>query len=1299
MAVAMILSLLPVNGLTLTVRAEEAMFSEPTTEEPAVSEEGPEFSVESASEDVQIFADDVESPSENNTEMTADDSEDPSEDGTESIAADDVEIVEEEPEAYIQDDFSDGLDLSGETALFTEDEEPSAGASVRTEDSVVSVSVGGGALQYYEDLSQAWTDIQGKTAEMTLLKDMTSLTGALTITDENTDITFSAEEGHKLSGNITTDGIFRVRAGILRFMGGEIENTSSSNAYGILVTNTGQAEISGGKIIGGKSGSGIGVRVDGEKTSITISGNAEIEGYYGVYLNKGPSAEISGGKLTGSYMGLCVNTATAVISGGTFFATGSNYSLYVTGGTARGLLKKGYAYFVNQGLFEPTASAIMVAGVVTVQECSHSWTWQDDCDGLHHTRTCGACGETETGEHDYGAGNICQECGADKNAETVARITMADGTVLNYTNLLKAWNAVQGRTAVIEVLKSVNLGSDYLKMNSEDSEITLKMTDGITVSGSNSSGGVIYVSGGSLTIENGTIEGSMYGVNIASGGSVKIIGSTVNATSATGYGIYVNSFVENTSKVEISGGTINGNAAVNAGPRTGIYVGQNSEAVVYGGAVVRGSETGIHLENGGSAEIRDGEIVGAGSGVGCYGLRVNGGKAVITGGKISGSTGLRMEGDTADVRISGGTVEATGTSGMTISGGKFILSDNGAVIGGTTGLGMSGGTFEMTGGSVTTEKITGNYTGTCVSVSKGTFIMSGGTITAWSEGFNPSYGVGVSGSVHVEISGGTVIATKGYSLYRFVDDVKSSTIELKGGIFRGTTGTVYDGIGTAGGLLGEGCAYREIDVDADENITNGAWVTDEEALNKKGLPDRTAVRVSQIPVSVVLNDTEITYGDTAALAAEVSTADETLPVEYQWYKDEEKLDGEEAEQLTIGGLDVGEYTYHCQVTYDGYTVQSGTARVKVNPKSLTVIASAANKTYNGKTDAQITAVIDRTQLVGTDSIAVTGLTGTFADAKAGTGKTVNVDHSKAVVTGNDKGNYEIVYPATATATINPASLTITGAAVGGKTNDGSTEAAVSGVSFAGVITGESLKAGVDYTVTGRFASAAAGTHKVTVTVKMLNGNYKLEKAQFTVNGTIRSAAIDLNAGLKVSWSGSALKVSWGKVTKADGYEIYAAKCGKSLKRVKTVKKQNTVSAQVGKLYGAKLKTSANYKIQVKAYRMINGKKTYIATSLSVHTAGKANKTYTNVSKVKVSKSALTLKTGKTSKISATVTKQSSKKKLLTKTHAARLRYWSTDTKVATVTSGGKIKAVGKGQCYVYVMAQNGTKARVKVTVK
>lgn len=55
--------------------------------------------------------------------------------------------------------------------------------------------------------------------------------------------------------------------------------------------------------------------------------------------------------------------------------------------------------------------------------------------------------------------------------------------------------------------------------------------------------------------------------------------------------------------------------------------------------------------------------------------------------------------------------------------------------------------------------------------------------------------------------------------------------------------------------------------------------------------------------------------------------------------------------------------------------------------------------------------------------------------------------------------------------------------------------------------------------------------------------------------------------------------------------------------------------------------------------------------------------------------------------------------LITEGHTARLRYLSSNSKVAKVSSNGRITAKGKGRCRIYVIAANGVYKAVKVIVK
>ncbi len=85
--------------------------------------------------------------------------------------------------------------------------------------------------------------------------------------------------------------------------------------------------------------------------------------------------------------------------------------------------------------------------------------------------------------------------------------------------------------------------------------------------------------------------------------------------------------------------------------------------------------------------------------------------------------------------------------------------------------------------------------------------------------------------------------------------------------------------------------------------------------------------------------------------------------------------------------------------------------------------------------------------------------------------------------------------------------------------------------------------------------------------------------------------------------------------------------------------------------------------------------------------------------MKVTKSSYTLKVGKTATIKASTVLVDKNKKPLSNEHEKEFRYATSNKKIATVSSTGKIKAVGKGTCTIYVYARNGYTKKMKVKVK
>ena len=173
---------------------------------------------------------------------------------------------------------------------------------------------------------------------------------------------------------------------------------------------------------------------------------------------------------------------------------------------------------------------------------------------------------------------------------------------------------------------------------------------------------------------------------------------------------------------------------------------------------------------------------------------------------------------------------------------------------------------------------------------------------------------------------------------------------------------------------------------------------------------------------------------------------------------------------------------------------------------------------------------------------------------------------------------------------------------------------------------------------------------------------------------------------------NAVKISWKKVTGADGYVLYGAPCNTKDKTYKM--KMLAVIKNGSKITytDKKLKSGTYYKYYIKAYKLVNGKKVWLAKSKVIHVTTSGGK-YGNAKAVKVNSTNVTLKKGKSLIIKASQIAESKPIK-----QHVNIKFESTNTKIATVTKNGRIKAKKKGTCYIYVYAQNGTCKRIKVIV-
>lgn len=214
-----------------------------------------------------------------------------------------------------------------------------------------------------------------------------------------------------------------------------------------------------------------------------------------------------------------------------------------------------------------------------------------------------------------------------------------------------------------------------------------------------------------------------------------------------------------------------------------------------------------------------------------------------------------------------------------------------------------------------------------------------------------------------------------------------------------------------------------------------------------------------------------------------------------------------------------------------------------------------------------------------------------------------------------------------------------------------------------------------------------------------NKNMKIN-ARFVAKIPAQNTA-GINKNIHAVVSGNKVTVVWGKVNRADGYDIYAQKCyvnfdSKSL--IKSVKGASATRVTISGINGKSLAKLDMIKLRVKAYKLVNGKKKYIDNSVMLHIVTNSSK-YTNIKKVLLPRKSYVLGVKQTIQLKPGFTKADASKMVLDGTHGARYLYACTNKNVATVDAKGRIKAKSAGKCTVYVIAVNGTTQAVQIIVK
>ena len=393
-------------------------------------------------------------------------------------------------------------------------------------------------------------------------------------------------------------------------------------------------------------------------------------------------------------------------------------------------------------------------------------------------------------------------------------------------------------------------------------------------------------------------------------------------------------------------------------------------------------------------------------------------------GSISGdSVGLgSMKGAFSDKNV--GVAKSVAVTGLTLTGtdaGNYMLGSTTAsykaditpkdlsvsavtaankVYDGTTAATLLGGTLSgaIEGDSVTLLAPTGAFSDRNVGVAK-SVAVTGLTLTGTDAG---NYKLGsTTASTSADIT---------------PKDLSAGAVTAANKVYDGTTAATLLGGTLSGAIEGDSVtllaptgAFSDRNVGVAKSVAvTGLTLTGTDAGNYK-LGSTTAstsadITPKDLSVSAVTAANKVYDGTTAAtllggtLSGAVAGDSVTLSAPIGTFSDKNVGVAKSiaVTGLAITGADVGNYALK---------TATATTSADITPKALTLSGvTAANKVYDGKTDAEVvTTGLVLTGLVNGDSVAASNIKGSFLDKNVGIAKSVQL--SGVVLTGTDALNY------------------------------------------------------------------------------------------------------------------------------------------------------------------------------------------------------------------------------------------------------------------------------------------------------
>ena len=599
-----------------------------------------------------------------------------------------------------------------------------------------------------------------------------------------------------------------------------------------------------------------------------------------------------------------------------------------------------------------------------------------------------------------------------------------------------------------------------------------KVYDGTTAA--TLTGGTLSGMVGSETLNLGGLTGAFADKNAGVNKAVTVSGTITDGTGlASNYAIATPAGLS--ASITPKALTVSGITAADR-----VYDGTTAATVSTGGATLGGAITGDDVVLGASGAFAD--------------------KNAGNGKTVALATGL--SGQDASNYTLGGQTTATASitpKALTVTG--ITAADKS--YDGTTGATVSTANAQLAG-LVAGDTVTVGATGTFADANAGT----GRTVTLAS-----THGGADAGNYAIADQASTTaaITPKALTLTGLTASDKvydgTTAAQLTGGTLSGMVGSETLNLGSLAGAFTDKNAGTNKAVTVSGTITDGTGLASNYAIaTPAGLS--ASITPKALTVSGITAADRVYDGTTAATVSTggatlggAITGDDVVLGASGAFADKNAGNGKTVALATgLSGQDASNYTLGGQTT----------ATASITPKALTVTGiTAADKSYDGTTGATVsTANAQLAGLVAGDTVTV-GATGTFADANAGTNKTVALASTHG---GADVGNYAITDQAAATAAITPKALTLTALVASDKVYDGTTAATLTGGTLIGMVGNETLNLGG---LTGAFADKNAGTNKaVTVSGTITNGT-----------GLASNYAIDTPAGLSASITPKALTVS------------------------------------------------------------------------------------------------------------------------------------------------------------------------------